>query len=146
MNDSTKHRNRSRQTVTILPTLAAALDSGVCPGPSLGARIDTLAGRYMGLMSDPALLPANWPIDAWAALIRAVAVIDTRPPTATYSLAGYLRATKPHSKLAYAADSLSQANMHAMIALAERAMSVDIDNQDALSAFLMQSGVKIGSE
>lgn len=133
-----------RQTITVNPALATVLASGICcPGQSLGSRIETLAGRYMALITDPTLLPANWPVDAWAAVIRAVRVIDTRIPTAPYSLSGYLRANKPHPKVVYASDSLTQASLHAIIALGERAHDVPLDNADALSAFLRQAGVRI---
>lgn len=135
-----------RQNIQIGNALAGLLDSGLCQATSTGARLETLASRYLAMVGDPTLYPVGWSISTWAAIVRAVRAIDTRPGTATYTLTGYIKAQKADAKLGYAVESLSQPALHALIAMVERAVAADSTGSDtALATFLAAAGVKLGA-
>lgn len=135
-----------RQSVQVGPALDALLTSGVCADSGLSRRLDTLAARYATLINTPGQYPQDWTITDWAAFVAAVGHIDTRLPTATYTLIGYIKGTRPTQKLTYTVEMLTQLALHAMLALSEQAIAAGATEEASLEVFLLDKNVTIAEK
>lgn len=107
-----------RLSVTLGPKTVELLRSGHCSAESggVGARLETLAQRYLALVSAP--LP-QWTAEIWQAVILAASRIDLSHPAAPYSLAGMLKAEKGPHKAVYTLDQMTPLQGYAIVAFVE---------------------------
>jgi hypothetical protein len=107
-----------RTTLSVLPTLATLAGQQTPPGPSLSSQVETIARRYQAIVE--ASLPTSLPHEAMRAAIELAQSMDTTHPLAHNTLYGMCRSQRGDSRLAYAAENLTPANLYAIIHLAER--------------------------
>ncbi len=132
-----------RTTIRIGPALAEAARAGVGGGAdaALGDRIEAITARYLALVGDASALPA-WPLDSWISVIAALRTLDASATSVVYALAGYLRAHKANTKVAYAAESLTPVQVHGLLVIAERLRDVPLEPAKMAEA-LAACGVKV---
>lgn len=117
-----KTQGHKRTTLTILPGLAALTEQQTPPGASLSAQTETIARRYRAIVEGS--LPASMPPEALKAAIELAQSMDTTHPLAHNTLYGMCRSQRTENRLAYASESLTAANLYAIIHLAERLTTV----------------------
>lgn len=132
---------RNRATVRFGPQLTALLDSGHCAGRSRSDRLETLASRYLTMISQP----PTWAIDTWVRAIKAGKQIDLTSPGANWALVGLAKQLRD-SKLSYSLENATPAQAISVIAVIETYLATGREIEaDAVKAFLEDQGFTLSS-
>lgn len=123
---------KNRATVRFGPQITALLDGGHCAGRSRSERLETLASRYLTMISQP----PTWPIDTWIQAIQAGKLIDLGSPGANWALIGLAKQQRA-SKISYSLENAPPHQAISVLAVIETFLATGQEAEPAaVKAFL----------
>lgn len=137
----TTPEQKNRATVRFGPQLTALLDGGHCAGRSRSDRLETLASRYLTMISQP----PTWAIDTWIRAIKAGKQVDLGSPGANWALVGLAKQQRD-TKLSYSLENAAPVQTISALAAIETFLATGREIEpDAVKEFLESQGVTLSN-